>query len=58
VLCRLDEGKKLNRGDSGGDDDGGDGFREGRVCRITSVMKCRSDAEFTLGMTIVSRLVA
>lgn len=30
------------------------GCRSGRVCRTTSVTKCRSDAEFTLGMTIAS----
>lgn len=28
--------------------------RSGSVCRITSVTKCKSDAEFTLGMTRAS----
>ena len=37
-------------------DDGEDGCRSGRVCRITSVMKCRSDGELTLGITRASRL--
>ena len=33
---------------------GEDGCRDGRVCLITSVTKCRSDAEFTLGITMAS----
>lgn len=37
---------------------GSHGCRSGRVCRITSVMKCRSDEELTLGTTRASRLGA
>ena len=42
----------------GADEGGEDGCLEGRLCRITSVTKCKSDAEFTLGMTMVSRFGA
>ena len=37
-------------------DEGEDGCRWGRVCRMTSVMKCKSDGELTLGITRASRL--
>lgn len=45
-------------GVSGGEGGGVDGCLEGRVCRITSATKCKSDAEFTLGTTRVSRFGA
>jgi hypothetical protein len=35
-----------------------EGCRSGRVCRRRSVMKCRSEARFTLGITRASRLGA
>lgn len=37
------------------EDVGVDGCRDGRACRRISLMKWRSDGEFTLGITRVSR---
>jgi len=37
---------------------GVEGCRSGSLCRRTSVMKCRSEARFTFGITTASRLGA
>ena len=54
-----EEGEVDDDGDEIGDEGGVsvvEGWRSGRMCRRTSVTKCRSEGAFTLGMTSVSRL--